>query len=150
MKIKQILQSHYAIIQRATRNCLESVSSQLYAKNIITAEVRDLQDYSKAVGDFESKLSFITDMSELKSHCQVFLECISQGGPADDVAKVLSAEWGSVFDVESLLPSPASSSFTPSPSPISPPTSKGIKLLVYNNYNSTLAPQLMINLMCQY
>ena len=130
MKIKQIFQSHYANIQRATRNCLESVSSQLYAKNIITAEVRDSQDYSRVVGEFESKFSFITDMSVLKTHCQVFLECISQGGPTDDAAKVLSAEWGSVFDMDSLLPVPAVSSFTPSASPIPPPTSKGIILLI--------------------
>ena len=130
MKIKQILQSHYANIQRATRNCLESVSSQLYAKYIITAEVRDSQDYSRVVGEFESKFSFITDMSVLKTHCQVFLECISQGGPTDDVVRKLAAEWGSVFDMEFLLPVPASSSFTPSPSPLSPPASTGTLLLL--------------------
>ena len=124
-KVKQILRSHYANIERATRGCLGSVSSELFAKNMITEAVRDSQNYSKVVGEFNSKLSLITDMSELKSHCEVFLECISQGGPTDDVAKVLAAEWGSVFDMDSLLPVPASSSFTPSPSPISPPASTG-------------------------
>ena len=82
--------------------------------------------------EFESKFSLIADMSELKSHCEVFLECISQGGPTDDVAKVLAAEWGSVFDMDSLLPVPVSSSFTPSPSPISPPASTGTLLLTYS------------------
>ena len=81
--------------------------------------------------EFESKFSLIiTDMSELKSHCKVFLECISQGGPTDDVVRKLAAEWGSVFDMESLLPVPASSSFTPSPSPLSPPASTGTLLLL--------------------
>ena len=121
-RVKQILRSHYANIERATRGCLGSVTSELYANNIITAPVRDSQSYSKVVEEFESKLSLITDMSELKSHSKVFLECISQGGPADDVAEVLSAEWGSVFDMESLLP-------VPSPSPISPSASTGILLL---------------------
>ena len=124
-RVKQILRSHYANIERATRGCLESVSSELYANNIITASVRDSQSYSKVVEEFESKFSLTTDMSELKSHCQVFLECISQGGPTDDATKVLAAEWGDVFDMKSLLQVPLSFSFTPSP-PISPPSSTGI------------------------
>ena len=118
-RVKQILRSHYANIERATRGCLGSVTSELYANNIITAPVRDSQSYSKVVEEFESKLSLITDMSEFKSHCKVFLECISQGGPADDAAKVLAAKWGRVFDMKSLLP-------VPSPSPNSHLASTGI------------------------
>ena len=82
------------------------------------------------MGEFESKISLITDMSELKSYCQVFVECISQGGPTDDVVRMLSAEWGSVFDMEFLLPLPALSSFIPAPSPISLPALTGILLLL--------------------
>ena len=129
-RVKQILRSHYANIEKATKGCLGSVSSELFAKNMITASVRDSQSYSKVMEEFESKFSLIiTDMSELKSHCKEFLECISQGGPTDDVVRKLAAEWGSVFDMESLLPVPASSSFTPSPSPLSPPASTGTLLL---------------------
>ena len=95
---------------------------------MITEAVRDSQNYSKVVGEFDSKFSLITDISELKSHCEVFLECISQGGPTDDAVRKLAAEWGSIFDMESLLPVPASSSFTPSPSPLSPPASTGTLL----------------------
>ena len=131
-RVKQILCLRYANIERAIRGCLGSVSSELYAKNIITAPVRDSQSYSKVVEEFESKFSLITDMSELKSHCKVFLECISQGGPTDDVVRKLAAEWGTVFEMEVLLPLPASSSFTPSPSPISPPASKGIIIIIIN------------------
>ena len=130
MKIKQILCSHYDIIEEATRGCLGSVLSKLYARSIITGTVRDSQSYSKAMGEFEFKFSLISDMSQLKSHCQLFLESISQGGPTDGVVRKLAAEWGSVFEMEALLPLPASSSFTPSPSPISPPASKGIILLI--------------------
>ena len=97
---------------------------------MITEAVRDSQNYSKVVGDFKSKFSYITDMSDLKSHCKVFLECISQGGPTDDVIRKLAAEWGGVFDMDSLLPVPVSSSFTPSPSPIFPPASTGYTLQV--------------------
>ena len=125
MKIKQILRSHYAKIERATTGCLGNLSSELYANNIITAPVRDSQSYSKVVEEFESKFSLITDMSELKSHCQVFLECISQGGPTDGVVRKLAAEWGSVFDMGVWLPLPASSLLTLSSSSITPPASKG-------------------------
>ena len=129
-RVEQILRSNYANIERVTRGCLRSVTYKLYAKNIITAPVRDSQSYSKVVEEFESKFPLITDISELKSHCQVFLECISQGGPTDDVVRKLAADWGSVFDMEFLLLLPASSSLIPSPSAISPPSSKGIILLI--------------------
>ena len=97
---------------------------------MITEAVRDSQNYSRVVGECNSKFSLITDMSQLKSHCQVFLECISQGGPTDDAVKMLAAEWGSVFDMEFLILLPASSSFTPSSSPIFPPPSTGIIIII--------------------
>ena len=59
------------------------------------------------IDEFESKISYSKDVSELKAHCLVFLECISQGGPTDDAARTLDSEWGKVFDMESLLPIPA-------------------------------------------
>ena len=124
MKIKQILRSHYDIIEEATRGCLESVLSKLYARSIITGTVRDSQSYSKAMGEFEFKFSLISDMSQLKLHCQLFLESISQGGPTHDVVKKLATEWGEELGIEFLLPLPALSSFTPSPPP--PPASAGI------------------------
>ena len=128
-KVQKILCSHYANIEKATKGCLGSVLSELFAKNMITASVRDSQSYSKVVEEFESKLSLITDMSELKSHCKVFLECISQGGPTDNVVRKLAADWGSLLDMESLLPVTVSFSFKPSPSPI-PPASTGTLLLL--------------------
>ena len=72
--------------------------------------------------EFNTKLSLLKDESELKRHCQVFLECISQGGPTDDAARTLAIEWGQVFNMDSLLPVPVAStmvSFTPSPSSVS-------------------------------
>ena len=59
-------------------------------------------------------------ISQLKSHCQVFLEFISQGGPTDDVVRMLAAEWDKLYmEFESSF-------FRPSPSPISPSLSTGI------------------------
>ena len=130
MKIKQILRSHYDIIEEATRGCLGSVLSKLYARSIITGTVRDSQSYSKAMGEFEFKFSLISDMSQLKSHCQLFLESISQGGPTHDVVKNLAAEWGEELGMEFFETLPASFSFTPSPSPTSPPASKGIIIII--------------------
>ena len=125
MKIKEILRSHYTTLEEASKGNLSSIMSHLYAKGIITESVRDSQSYNKMIHDFNAKLSVSKDVSELKRHCQVFLECISQGGPTDAAARTLAIEWGQVFDMDSLLlPVPASSTMispphTPSPSPTS-------------------------------
>ena len=125
IKIKEILRSHYATLEEASKGNLSSISSHLYAKGIISKSVRDSQSYSNMINNFKAKLSLLNDVSELKRHCQVFLECISQGGPTDAAARSLAIEWGQVFDMESLLlPVPASSTMispphTPSPSPTS-------------------------------
>ena len=92
MKIKEILRSHYATLEEASKGNLSSILSHLYAKGIISELVRDSQSYNKMIHDFNAKLSLLNDVSELKRHCQVFLECISQGGPTDDAARSLSIE----------------------------------------------------------
>ena len=84
--------------------------------------MRDSQSlsYNKMIDEFEAKLSLLKDESKLKAHCQVFIECISQGGPTDAAAKTLAIEWDKVFDMESFLPVASTMVlFTPSPSPIS-------------------------------
>ena len=48
----------------------------------------------------------------------------------DDVVRKLAADRASVFDMESLLPVTTLFSFTPSPSPTSPPASTGTLLLL--------------------
>ena len=123
MKIKKSLRSHYAVLEKATRGSLSSISSHLYAKEMITESVRESLSYSKMIHDFEANLSFLNEVSEIKRHCQVFLECISQGGPTDAVARTLATEWGQVFDIDSLLPVAVASTMVssiPSPSPVSP------------------------------
>ncbi|XP_019859903.1 PREDICTED: uncharacterized protein LOC105314927 [Amphimedon queenslandica] len=109
-KVKEILRSHYAVLEEATKGSLSSILSHLYAKGIITKTVRDSQslNYNKMIDEFEAKLSLLKDVSELKAHCQVFVECISQGGPTDAAARSLDSEWGKVFDMESLLPAASS------------------------------------------
>ena len=67
--------------------------------------MRESLSYSKMIQDFEATLLVLNDVSELKRHCQVFLECISQGGPTDAAARTLAIEWGQVFDMESLVTS---------------------------------------------
>ena len=128
-KVKEILRSHYATLEEATRCSLNSISSQLYTKKIITKEARDSLNYSKMMQEFEAKLPLLNNVSELKRHCQVFLECISQGGPTDDAARSLSIEWGQVFDMYSLIPIPISmmpsTQLTQSSSPVSNTGSTG-------------------------
>uniref|UniRef100_A0A1X7TAB2 Phosphodiester glycosidase domain-containing protein n=1 Tax=Amphimedon queenslandica TaxID=400682 RepID=A0A1X7TAB2_AMPQE len=121
-KVKEILRSHYATLEEATKGSLSSIMSHLYAKKIITKTVRDSQllNYNKMIDEFEAKLSLLKDVSELKAHCQVFLECISQGGPTDVVARSLDSEWRELFDMESLVPAALSMiSSTRSLSPVS-------------------------------
>ena len=122
IKLQQILRSHYDTLEKATQGSLSNILSKLFANNFITVLVKDSesQSYSKMMQEFNTKLSLLKDVSELKRHCQVFLECISQGGPTDDAARTLASEWGQVFDMDSLLPVASTMvSFTPSPSPVS-------------------------------
>uniref|UniRef100_A0A1X7T374 Death domain-containing protein n=1 Tax=Amphimedon queenslandica TaxID=400682 RepID=A0A1X7T374_AMPQE len=108
--IKEILRSHYAILEEATMGSLSRISSHLHAKGIISDSVKDLPDYNGMIQEFKTTLSLSKDVSELKRHCQVFLECISQGGPTDAAARTLAVEWGKVFDTELLLQVPTASS----------------------------------------
>ena len=126
IELQQILRSHYDTLKRATQGSLSNILSKLYTNNVITESVKDSesQSYSKMMQEFNTKLSLSEDVSELKRHCQVFLECISQGGPTDDAARTLAIEWGKVFDMKSL---PVASTMT-SPHTPSPPSNTGHKL----------------------
>ena len=83
------------------------------------------------IHEFEATLLVLKTVSELKRHCQVFVDCISQGGPTDAAAKTLSTEWGKVFNMESL--SMISSTPSPSPSSDTALTCKYLSLLNYDN-----------------
>uniref|UniRef100_A0A1X7TCT9 BEACH domain-containing protein n=2 Tax=Amphimedon queenslandica TaxID=400682 RepID=A0A1X7TCT9_AMPQE len=125
IKLQQILRSHYDTLERATRGSLSNILSKLYTNNVITESVKDSEshNYSKMMQEFNTKLSLSKDVSELKRHCQVFLECISQGGPTDDAARTLDSEWGQVFNIESLIPI-ESSMMASTPSPSSPASTR--------------------------
>uniref|UniRef100_A0A1X7SJF4 Uncharacterized protein n=1 Tax=Amphimedon queenslandica TaxID=400682 RepID=A0A1X7SJF4_AMPQE len=140
IKLQQILRSHYESLERSTRGSLSDILSKLYANNVITESVKDSdksQSYSKMMQEFNAKLSLLKDITDLKRHCQVFLECISQGGPTDAAAKSLAIEWGKVFDMESLLPVASTVlSSTPSLSPISTSTSTSAS----DDHSTALSP----------
>ena len=134
IKLQQILRSHYDTLERATRGSLRDILLKLYSNNVITETVRESLSYSKMIQEFEANLPNSKDVSELKRHCQVFLECISQGGPTDAVAKALSTEWGKVFGTESLLTIPSSTMIPSTPSPVSTiaPTGRIIMITIFN------------------
>uniref|UniRef100_A0A1X7TQM3 Death domain-containing protein n=1 Tax=Amphimedon queenslandica TaxID=400682 RepID=A0A1X7TQM3_AMPQE len=66
------------------------------------------QSYSKMMQHFNATLSLSKDVSELKRHCQMFLNCISQGGPTDDAARLLAIEWEGVYNIQSSVAPSAS------------------------------------------
>ena len=131
-KLQQILRSHYDTLEKATRGSLRDILLKLYSNNVITETVRESLNYSKMMQEFEANLSNSKDVSELKRHCQVFLECISQGGPTDAAARTLATEWGKVFDMDSLLTSSTMISSTPSSVSTIAPTGRLIMITIFN------------------
>ena len=114
-QIKDNLRSHYNKIEKATKCSLDDITSQLYARNIITESVKDSTNYSSIMQQFDSKIDSADNLPKLKLLCEAFLECICQGGPTDDIVETLAREWNEVFDTELLLPGQISvSTRTPS------------------------------------
>ena len=115
MQIQQILQIHFYVLERATHGCLSTIASRLYADDIITEPVRNSLNFGSIMKEFTSKMELIQDMSELQSHCDLFLKCVRSGGPTDIVVKKLAREWGEVFHLAGSLSQTESFGSTLSP-----------------------------------
>ena len=103
----------------ATKCSLDDITSQLYARNIITESVKDSMNYSNMMQEFDAKITLTNNVSELKLLCEAFLECICQGGPTDNIIETLAVEWNKVFETELLLPRQMTSAVHRLPSPLS-------------------------------
>ena len=53
---------------------------------------------------FNAKIALTDNVSELKSLCEEFLECICQGGPTQNMVKKLAVEWNEVLETKIMLP----------------------------------------------
>ena len=93
-RIKQSLQSHFADLEKVTKHCIEKLSSQLYAKYLISEPVRDAPTCSKILDELQAGLEQIKYFTPLRIRYQKFLECLSaQGGPSKGVSDQLTEEW---------------------------------------------------------
>ena len=93
-RIKQSLKDHFADLENATKHCIEKLSSELYAKGLVTAAVRDAPTCSKIHDELQAGLEQIKYFTQLRINYQKFLECLSaQGGPSKGVSDQLMEEW---------------------------------------------------------
>lgn len=99
-QIQDILESK---LEDLSEDFLSSIFSQLYTKKTIAEQVK-LSYTSSIMEVFTSKFLLKNEISQLLLHCQVFLEYISYS-KGENLVEELSAEWGKVFGLQSLLPS---------------------------------------------
>ena len=66
----------------------------MYSKRLISESVRDNPTVYSVVGEFESGMRLINNISKLQEHCQLFLQCLSsEGGPMKLAAQKLCQDW---------------------------------------------------------
>ena len=92
----KLLHQYYALIRRATFDCLEDVSAEMFSRNLISKPVRDSPAYGAIICEFESGLDLKSTVSELSQHCNDFVQSLdagSKGGPALLAAHSLVNDW---------------------------------------------------------
>ena len=93
-KLKSVLDSNYALVQRVTRYSLEMIAAELFSKRIITDETKGAPTYEKIISEFKIHLDLADSLERLQELCRKFLRAIaSQGGPAETAADKLREEW---------------------------------------------------------
>ena len=92
-KIDGSLQKHFAGIEKATEYCIGGISSKLYSQSLITESVQKFPTYHKIVSELKAGMSLLSDVSQVIERYEMFLECLSCGGPAKDAVDSLTADW---------------------------------------------------------
>ena len=86
--------SHFADLSNQLSRCLSRVSAAMYSKRLISESVRDSPTVYSVIGEFESGMNLVNNISKLQKHCQLFLQCLSsEGGPTKLAAQKLCQEW---------------------------------------------------------
>ena len=66
----------------------------MYSKRLISESVRDSPTAYYLIGEFESGINLVNNISKLQEHCQLFLQCLSsEGGPTKLAAQKLCQDW---------------------------------------------------------
>ena len=92
--LKSVLTSHFADLSNQLSRCLPRVSAAMYSKRMISESVRKSPAIDSVIDEFESGLQLANNISMLKEHCQLFLQCLcSEGGPTKLAAQKLCKNW---------------------------------------------------------
>ena len=92
--LKSVLTSHFADLSNQLSRCLARVSAAMYSKRLISESVRDSPTVYNVIGEFESGMNLVNNISKLQKHCQLFLQCLSsEGGPTKLTAQKLCQDW---------------------------------------------------------
>ena len=104
--VKHVLRSHYSKLVASIETCLQRIADEMYSKNLINREVRNLPTFAKIEVDFSALLSLHTeDMKKTEELCSLFLDCLATGeGPAKEEAVALAKDWEcKVFNSHQVL-----------------------------------------------
>ena len=93
--VKQVLRSHYAKLAASTETCLQKIADEMYSKDLINREVKNLPNFAKIEIDFSALLSLHTeDTKKTEELCWLFLDCLATvEGPAKEEAIALAKDW---------------------------------------------------------
>ena len=90
--MKDILQEQHYPLQKALKNCLPQVASEMFSEDLISGTVKDEPTYDKLIDEFKAGMEW-KDVSELLKHWQSFVKILSnQSGPAKHAANHLGSE----------------------------------------------------------
>ena len=82
-----------------------SFAAKLFAKGIIGRAVRKSKMYSEMYDAFDDWLTLKKTVKEVESHCEIFLECLSElGGTAKGAAQNLRTAWHEAVQKEFKIP----------------------------------------------
>ena len=87
----KVLNSHFAHLNQQLKDTLKEVAAEMFAKNLIPNAVNENPTYNGMINQFKAGMEWKKSVSELKKHCQFFLDSLSI--QAKDAAKTLASEW---------------------------------------------------------
>ena len=92
--IQDILREYYPALEDLLKPSLKPVAANMFACSLITKETRDKQIYSDMMTEVTSGMNFHCDVHELRKHCELFLQSLSQqGGPLKNAANSIAEAW---------------------------------------------------------
>ena len=93
--VKQVLRRHYAKLLENTETCLQKIANEMYSKDLINREVKNLPTFAKIEVEFSALLSLHKkDIKKTEEVCCLFVDCLaSVKGPAKEEAIALAKDW---------------------------------------------------------